>query len=96
MTLTSLYKPKMKPLQGIKLTEPYVSSVLPTVFDDSLSYYETICKLAENINEINAYMMDAFVTEFRAKLSEIIMLSMYDEENETLYLNFKTGDDENV
>ena len=38
------------------------TKVLPTVFDDSLSYYEAICKLSEAIKEvqdvINGGIMD--------------------------------------
>lgn len=31
---------------------PYCQKVLPAVYDDSLSYYEVVCKLVNSMNEI--------------------------------------------
>lgn len=36
----------------IKKIRPFCQYVLPLVYDDSLSYYEAICKLTQKINEI--------------------------------------------
>ena len=30
----------------------YCQKILPLVYDDSLSYYETICKVAAKLNEV--------------------------------------------
>ena len=30
----------------------YINKVLPLVYDESLSYYEVLCKLAEYMNEM--------------------------------------------
>ena len=34
----------------------WCQTVLPTVYDDSLSYYECLCKFAEKLNEIVAFV----------------------------------------
>lgn len=39
-------------MNNIKKIKPFCQFVLPLVYDDSLSYYETVCKLTEKINEI--------------------------------------------
>lgn len=35
-----------------KIMRPYCMKVLPLVYDDSLSYYEAVCKLVTKINEV--------------------------------------------
>ena len=35
-----------------KLIRPYCYKIIPLIYDDSLSYYEVLCKLREKINEI--------------------------------------------
>lgn len=44
---------------------PYCQKVLPLVYDDSLSYYESLCKLVnkmnEIINEVNALNIDSIL-----------------------------------
>lgn len=39
-------------MNEIKKIKPFCQFVLPLVYDDSLSYYEAICKLTTKINEI--------------------------------------------
>ena len=36
----------------IEIFRFYCQKVLPAVFDDSLSYYEAVCKMVEKLNEI--------------------------------------------
>ena len=36
----------------MKITYPMISKVLPLVYDDSLSYYEVVCKVKEKLNEV--------------------------------------------
>lgn len=56
-----------------------VNKILPTVYDDSLSYYEVLCKVIEKINEIiavdneqNEILMNipTDVTQFAAQLNQ--------------------------
>ena len=42
----------MKPLVNITTFRGYVNRVLPTVYDDSLSYYEVLAKVMEKLNEV--------------------------------------------
>ena len=35
---------------------PYCQKVLPLTYDDSLSYYEAICKMVDKVNELIAYI----------------------------------------
>lgn len=42
----------MKPLVNITMFRGYVNRVLPTVYDDSLSYYEVLAKVMEKLNEV--------------------------------------------
>ena len=48
----------------------YYRSILPIVYDDTLSYYEQLCKMAEKLNEVIA--SQNCVTEEWAKLQEWI------------------------
>lgn len=46
------------------LRYPYCQKVLPTVYDDSLSYYEVLCKLTNEMNNI--------IDEFNSTVQKII------------------------
>ena len=46
------------------LRYPYCQKVLPTVYDDSLSYYEVLCKLTNEMNNI--------IDEFNSTVHKII------------------------
>lgn len=41
------------PLIDVPALKAICNFVLPTVYDDSLSYYECICKLSDSINKLN-------------------------------------------
>ena len=42
----------MAPLVNLTMFRGYVNKILPTVYDDSLSYYEVLAKVMEKLNEI--------------------------------------------
>ena len=42
----------MENVKNIDILKCYVAKVLPLVYDDSLSYYEVLCKVVEKINEM--------------------------------------------
>lgn len=53
----------------------WCQKVLPLVYDDSLSYYETLCKLSEKINEVIEFANDLeekILTQVDDKLKEAI------------------------
>lgn len=63
--------------------------VLPLVYDDSLSYYEQLCKLTNTINDIiNLIGGDAtgVLKEYIDKRFDNIMINaVYDMQTETIY-----------
>lgn len=42
----------MDEIKNIDLLKCYVAKVLPLVYDDSLSYYEVLCKVVDKVNEM--------------------------------------------
>lgn len=67
--------------------------VLPLVYEDSLSYYETLCKvvakLNEVINQVNGLVdgaMDAYIDR---RFNDLFMDAAYNAETETLTLKMK-------
>lgn len=63
------------------------TSILPTVYSDSLSYYEEICKLSEKINEIIADINDNLTNYISNNFNNIMIDSIYDEDNERIVLS---------
>lgn len=59
---------------------PYCQKVLPLAYDDSLSYYESICKLVNKMNEIITEMNELDINNILNRVDEEI-----DKELETLY-----------
>lgn len=78
-----------------KLCQPkcYTTKVIPLAFDESMSYYEQVCKLTAKINEIIQVFNNEITEEIKEYINEqfndIMLDSMYDAETETLilYLN---------
>ena len=66
------------------------AKVLPLVYDESLSYYESICKLVSKVNEVvNVYnnTIDDKINEIiDTRFEELMLLAMYNEQTETLTL----------
>lgn len=58
---------------GIAKLRYWCHKVLPAVYDDSLTYYELLCKITEKINEIIAKDDDATdaILELKAELDEL-------------------------
>lgn len=46
--------------------------VLPLVYDDSLSYYEVLCKLKDKLNEVIGFINDSVVDLIEPMVEEII------------------------
>lgn len=64
--------------------------VLPLVFDESLSYYEQLCKLTASMNQIinvlNNTIDDTIKELVDKQFNNIMLNTMYDSESETLTL----------
>lgn len=77
-----------KKIQGMR--RYFCHKVLPLVYDDSLSYYEVLCKLTNKINEIidliNGKWGEAILKMLYDKLNELYANVSYDESNERLKL----------
>lgn len=67
--------------------------ILPLVYDDSLSYYENLCKLTSKMNEIIDDINDGFEALIPQKIDEffnkIMIDAIYNESEETIYLKKK-------
>lgn len=68
--------PNVKPLRF------YCQKVIPLVYDDSLSYYETLCKIADRLNQ----MIDIFNPAMSEIEAEFIALREYVDEQLKLNL----------
>ena len=68
----------------------YTTKVIPLAFDESMSYYEQICKLTAKMNEIisfaNNELTDALKKYIEQEFNNIMLDTMYDSETETLTL----------
>ena len=65
---------------------PYCQKILPLTYDDSLSYYEAVCKLTSKMNEIIKAIDDNLEDMIRSQLDNLFINAMYDAETETLVL----------
>lgn len=75
----------------LKKIIPCCTPVLPTVYDESLSYYELLCKITKDINTlINIYnnVDDTIIQEVNNWLNEhyaeLLLNAFYDEGNEQI------------
>lgn len=68
----------------------YTAKVIPLAFDESMSYYEQICKLTAKMNEIisfaNNELTDALKKYIEQEFNNMMLDTMYDAETETLTL----------
>lgn len=68
------------------ISKPYCQKILPLTYDDSLSYYEAVCKLTSKMNEIIANVNDHLEDYIRQQLDNLFINAIYDEKTETLVL----------
>ena len=78
----------------------YSQKVIPLAFDESLSYYEQICRINKKVNELisifNEQLTDELQKYIDERFNDIMLDTMYDAETETLilYLNHTNGGNE--
>lgn len=58
--------------------------ILPLVYDDSLSYYEVLCKLTGKVNEVINWINDGFKEFIEESLGQLFVDTTYDANTETL------------
>lgn len=73
------------------ISKPYCQKILPLTYDDSLSYYEAVCKLTSKMNEIIANINDHLEDYIRQQLDNLFINAIYDEKTETLVLVLDMG-----
>lgn len=68
----------------------YTSKVIPLAFDESMSYYEQICRLTEKMNELISFANNELTERLKEYIDEnfsnMMIDTMYDAETETLIL----------
>lgn len=73
-----------------KVLYPCCAKIVPLAYDDSLSYYEQVCKLTTKMNEIINFIntnIDKALTEYiDAQFNNLIISAIYDESTETITL----------
>lgn len=74
----------ISPLSGF-----YCQKVLPLTYDNSLSYYEQLCKTTHKINEVIAIINDDITKTLEAYIdehfNEIMIDATYIESEKTIY-----------
>lgn len=67
----------------------FCQKVLPLSYDDSLSYYEALCKLTGKMNEIIEAINNNFEKIVREEINKFFVDTVYDSNTETLILSVK-------
>lgn len=74
----------------MKAIKVFCQKILPAVFDDSLSYYEAVCKLTAKLNEVIKLVNDVIdqklVEYIEQRFDNLMLNAVYNEEEETIYL----------
>lgn len=73
-----------------KVFIPCSAKVLPLSYDDSLSYYEQVCKLTNKMNEIisviNGDIVERIDNYIDEHFNNLMINAIYDESTETIIL----------
>ncbi len=76
-----------------------VQNVLPLVYDDSLSYYEFLCKVVNKVNEIIDSINGDFIDYVKEEIDELLGGALFRSSDKTVVISETTGsvtDGENV
>ena len=75
---------------NMKKVKFFCNHILPTVYDDSLSYYECLNKLVVKVNEVITTVNNIVERKVDEAIDDIIkntaLQAVYDEATETMYL----------
>lgn len=68
----------------------FCQKILPLAYDNSLSYYEQICRLTKTINElvslVNGDVDDTLKNYIDTKFDNLMINAIYDASTETIFL----------
>ena len=67
--------------------------ILPLVYDESLSYYEVLCKVVAKVNEVIEFVEAGLFENIREVISDLIIDYAYDSTTETLTINIDLPDE---
>ena len=77
-----------------KILYPCGAKILPLTYDDSLSYYEQLCKLTNKMNELVNFVNGEISTTIQNYLdqhfNDIMINAIYDESTETIIFEKET------
>lgn len=76
-----IFSPKIKPFRF------WSQKVLPLVYDDSLSYYEVLDKVAHKLNELIEYFNEAVYQNVEELVSQYFVTITYDSSDEEIDLS---------
>lgn len=70
------------------MNNAFCQKVLPLTYDESLSYYEFLCKLTHKINEViewvNGSLEQTLINYVNEKFNSIMINAIYNESTETI------------
>ena len=73
-----------------RIVIPCSAKILPLTYDDSLSYYEQVCKLTNKMNEIvdiiNGDISERIQQYIDERFDTLMINAIYDESTETIIL----------
>lgn len=73
-----------------RIVIPCSAKILPVTYDDSLSYYEQVCKLTDKMNEIidfiNGDISERIQQYIDERFDTLMINAIYDESTETIIL----------
>lgn len=70
----------------------YAYKILPLVYDESLSYYEVLNKVANKINEVIDYTNSILTDRIKELVSALVIDASYDEVTETLTIDIEVAE----
>ncbi len=77
----------------LKYFKFWTQNVLPLVYDDSLSYYEVLCKISAKLNEVIKFVNDNIKEYIEEALNKLVGEIYYDEPNEAIVINLEVEDE---
>ena len=75
-------------MKNIRWDLKHSQNILPLVFDDSMSYYENVCKLVYIVNQlieiVNGELSESVKAYIDEQFNNIMLDAIYDPEAETI------------
>ena len=75
----------------------YTTKVIPLAFDESMSYYEQLCKLTAKMNELISFANNELTERLKEyidkEFNNMMIDTMYNAETETLILYLRKDDE---